>query len=515
MATAVNLLLLCKLHVNRNIRTDWKNNYFEAWHLQDAGIFILLLILCFTFFNVIIRYILPKCRQKLSMHEFQMENEDAWNTRHEFVILFALTGCVWLFFFLVFYPGTAMNDTIYVLSDPWKLSRQHPILFNLYIYAFYRLGCKLGNPNIGLALISLIQMCALDFLLVKNILWIKNTFKISKWVCKLCAGYFALAPIYFTYAFTAVKDVPYSIFLLGMTLLIAEAMYDTALLKSDRYIVKLVICMTGVTAFRNNGILVSIGVLIVLGLYKGIECKKLMIQSIIGIVCTLGVSMMLTSNIPEGYFQEKAGVQIQQLAATLNKTDDIEQKDKEYLYRILPREQWELYAPSCSDILKWNKEFDREYLNETRWQFMKIWFQYLPGHLKIYSEAYLLNTYGFWGIETRNPEQYYVKDIYSNQLGLEQKSILPNSIHTILYKVYCNRYTYGYMSGGTLFWIVLLTFIYAKCMRVGKAELALVPALLNSMSVLVCTPIAFCFRYIFILALIVPFLIIVMLCKEE
>ena len=49
------------------------------------------------------------------MHEFQMENEDAWNTRHEFVILFALTGCVWLFFFLVFYPGTAMNDTIYVL----------------------------------------------------------------------------------------------------------------------------------------------------------------------------------------------------------------------------------------------------------------------------------------------------------------------------------------------------------------------------------------------------------------
>ena len=139
MITAVNLLLLCKLHVDRDIRTDWKNNYFEAWHLQDAGIFILLLILCFTFFNVIIRYILPKCRQKLSMHEFQMENEDAWNTRHEFVKLFALTGCVWLLFFLVFYPGTAMNDTIYVLSDPWKLSRQHPILFNLYIFIIFTL----------------------------------------------------------------------------------------------------------------------------------------------------------------------------------------------------------------------------------------------------------------------------------------------------------------------------------------------------------------------------------------
>ncbi|MDE6202701.1 MAG: hypothetical protein K2G19_04420, partial [Lachnospiraceae bacterium] len=81
------------------------------------------------------------------------DREQAVAGKYEKWKVFGCIWGVWFFFFLVFYPGTAMNDTIYILEEPWLLSAQHPVIYNLYTYGLFRLGSIIWNENLGLALI--------------------------------------------------------------------------------------------------------------------------------------------------------------------------------------------------------------------------------------------------------------------------------------------------------------------------------------------------------------------------
>ena len=123
-------------------------------------------------------------------------------------------------------------------------------------------------------------------------------------------------------------------------------------------------------------------------------------------------------------------------------------------------------------------------------------------------QAYLLNTFGVWGIETRNREQYYQKDIFENTLNLYQESPLPAGIRTLFYTYYCNRFTYCYLSAGTVFWILFAESLYLLCRRRYRLAAVFVPVWLCFASLMLATPIAFTFRYVFVLAMVFPFAVL-------
>ncbi|MDE6055043.1 MAG: hypothetical protein K2G55_15085, partial [Lachnospiraceae bacterium] len=180
----------------------------------------------------------------------------------------------------------------------------------------------------------------------------------------------------------------------------------------------------------------------------------------------------------------------------------------QYLYRLLPEEEWQNYSPGCSDTLKWNEQFDREYLNQTKGQFIRIWGQLLLKNPRVCAEAYLLGTYGIWGIETRNKEQYYSKKIWENTLGLYQNSPLPESLRQLIVVYYCNRFTYGYLSMGTAYWLLFAVTLWLLYRKLYQYVVITVPLWLLFVSLLVATPIAFAFRYGFVIAMAFPFYVL-------
>lgn len=500
--TACNLFLQYKVKFTDNVMDSWENIYVRPFIGGDIVVAVGIVIIVTAGMLVFIKKIYPGLCNWVS-HINEKEKKHISQRR-----IFGFIFCVWFFFFLVFYPGTAMNDTIYILQDPCQLSYQHPILYNLYTYGFYKIGCTLGDPDLGLALLSLTQMIAMDYVLSKAIV-IANNKGVGIYFCRTLILYFAFAPLFFTYAFSAIKDTPFSIVLFYFLLFLLEIVDSKGqCLQKWTSKLRFALCIFALISFRNNGIIIVLGTVIVL-MIKYHDWRK---QLFMGTFCIIIFQKVLCGVLmPDGakpLFQEKIGVPLQQVAAVMAKDGVIDQEQKEYLCQLLPEEEWKKYAPGCADTIKWNEHFDRDYLEQSKWQFVKVWGQLFVTNPGLYTEAYLLNTYGIWGIETRNGAQYYVKGIYKNNLGLIQKSLVSDRIHTIFYKFYCNKFTYGYLSLGTAIWILLAVTLYMVKSKMWNAVIVVCPLWFLWGSLLAATPIAFAFRYGFIFAMTLPFYIL-------
>ncbi len=510
--TAINITLLSLIHGTSDLRATYQENYMRElqwWNLLIfVGVFVVMMWVqrLWGQYSGALQCKLHKVSEQTQFLKGSLD-------KHGQIKIGLTLLIIWFLFFLVFYPGTAMNDTIYILRNPWEMSKQHPILYNLYTYGLVQLGSMLWNPNFGLALISLLQMTALSYVIAKAIRLFFDKSK-CEWLCWLLTLYFGFAPLFFTYAFSAIKDTPFSICLFAIILLLYE-MNDEKKTGKWSYWIKLFLCMCGVIGFRSNGLLVvCASMLLVITLYR-CYWKKLLIASLIACVGMSVTSSVLTPPTVERLFQETVGMQLQQVSAVVARGRELTSEQAKYLYTLIPKETWQMYAPCTADMLKWHEDFDREYLNETKKEFIKVWLELLPENLDVYAEAWVMNTYGFWGIETRNKEQYYQKKIFQNTLGLSQESPLPNWLQSVVYKYYCNRFTYGYLSAGTAVWFMFILTVWQIGQRQYKRAVVLAPMWCCWFSLLLATPIAFAFRYVFVLAILFPFMILIPFVQGE
>ncbi|MCI8570065.1 MAG: hypothetical protein HFI43_01475 [Lachnospiraceae bacterium] len=503
--TAVNIFLLAKLRINGDLRADCTQNYIQSFHIWDFLIFAVFFGAVWTGGYAVCKKVMPYLGRKFVF----LEENRKQGVVDKYVKwkVFGCIWCVWFFFFLIFYPGTAMNDTIYILEEPWLLSAQHPVVYNLYTYGLFRLGSIWWNENWGLALISLVQITAMSYVISTAIALMRRGVK--KWLCWAITAYFSFAPIFSTYAVSAIKDTPFCIWLFSLLILLYYA-YESQGEEwgSKKFQFKVGICLWGMISFRANGLVIVAGMTVLLIMaYKNWR-REILLLVFSAIVIAEGMDMVLKPAGVEKLFQESVGMQLQQVAASVNKGRELTAEQEDYLYQLFPEELWGIYAPCCVDVIKWHEEFNREFLNETKGEFLKIWTELFVRNPVVYVEAHILNTYGVWGIETRNEEQYYFKDIYENDLNLYQKSPLPECIRTLFYTYYCNRFTYRYLSAGTAFWILAGEGLYLLYQRKYRLAVVLSPVGMLFLSLLAASPIAFSFRYVFVLALIFPFSIV-------
>lgn len=512
--TSGNLLLVTHIESSGNLRDGMQLNYirdFCWWELLIAAVVCGVCYRMADWFaekgitglqGIFFRYCID------DMEEKRLQEGKVF--RCVFLSIFS----VWFFFFLVMYPGTAMNDTIFIMEDPWKHCGQHPVLYILYTCFFYKIGMWLGRPNTGLALLSIVQMALMDYVISYAICYFYKK-KLAGKLCLLLAGYFAFAPLFSTYAVSAIKDTPFSIALFYLIILLLE-MSDSKgeCIKDMGFCIR---CMLGVfvlVSFRSNGLLIGAGTLVVLFIvYKG-HRMALLVSFLVPVSISCLLSEFFMPMGVEKLFSEKIAIPLQHVSAAVASEGDLSEAQREYLYKLLPKEEWQSYAPCCADNIKWNSAFDREYLNDTKAGFLRLWLELMPQYFPAYVESYIMNTYGVWGIGTRNSEQYYVKDIYPNELGLYQDSPLPNGIRDFVYRFYCNRFTYRYLSEGTVFWILFVVTLGFIAKKEYRRAVAFCPSWICFMSLMLATPIAFAFRYVFFLALLFPFLLLLPLIPE-
>lgn len=365
--TSCNLFLQYKICFTGNVTDSWKKIYVRSFNWCDvavAAVITVTVILVTLFYNKYVYNIL--CHLLSSINE---KKKQKISQRGVFIFIL----CIWYFFFLIFYPGTAMNDTIYILQDPYKMSYQHPILYNLYTYGFYEIGCILGNPNWGLALLSITQMIAMDYVLSKAIITAQGK-GIGTYICVGLTLYFAFAPLYFTYAFSAIKDTPFTIVMFYFLLFLLEVKDSNGQCLQDwKNKLRFGVCIFILISFRNNGIIIVLGTMVVLML-RYCDWRK---QFLIGTMSIIILQKVLCNALmPDGVeplFQEKIGVPLQQVAAVAARQGTINNEQKEYLYHLMPEEEWKNYAPMCADIIKWSESFDSGYLDSHRQDFVRTW----------------------------------------------------------------------------------------------------------------------------------------------
>lgn len=511
--SAVNLLLLAHIHTTGNLRSSCRENYVRPFGWIDILLLLTVFSILYVLFSWMTEKLFPHMRKRLDKIDLDFINR--FLKQHFFIKIFGIIFLWWFFLFLLFYPGTAMNDTIFILQSPMELSNQHPILYILYTYGFYRLGVWLGNPSIGMAFLSIFQMVCMDYVLTYAISLL-HKYSGKSTICMLFALYFAIAPIFGTYAVSAIKDTPFSIaaFML-MALLYEGAITGGKVFGTRSFCIHMWISLFVMAGFRSNGMLIVVGTgLCAIIIYWRQKGRLINIWGTVLIV-SVSLNICLMPRDVDKLFQEKVGIPIQQVGAAVNKGKPLTQTQEEYLYHLLPKEKWEIYAPGCSDNIKWNDEFDREYLNHTRGEFLRIWLELMPHNLGVYAEAYIMNTYGIWGIETRSSEQYYVKGIHPNELGLYQESPLPDAFRAVIYPVYCNRYTYGYLSAGTAFWIMFAVIIWFVYHGEYAKACAFAPMMCCFISLMLATPIAFAFRYVYTLAMAFPFYVLIPFLRRK
>ncbi len=425
-----------------------------------------------------------------------------------------------LLFILTYYPGSAMTDTFDILTSPIGVAHKNPLLYNLIVTIPFRLlNRMLHNMNLSFFIISIIQLIVISGLLSIIVTWFHKTFKHNKATIFLIL-YFTLLPIVANYNTAIGKDAIYNLILLSLIPILYNIIQSKgAWLNIRKNFILMIFIFTITTLMRNNGLYIIIFTLLVLILtYKKLYKKGLLTLLIVVIINSL---VGLFPGVKEPLFQEKVGIPLQQIAYVNYVSGNIDPKDLAYLNNILPlTELKNKYHPYYVDNIKWDPHFDGQYLNKTKEQFLKTWFNILPNNFESYVKSYLLVTYA-----TYTP--YSFVDDQSRFLGINKidfnsfpdfkemhaAPIFPTFIQKNLTSFYDQ--TVIYLNNGSCFLLLITLILYIIYRKKANYLLITAPYLAIWLILMLATPLATALRYMSSYIYALPFLYLIILLIDQ
>ena len=164
------------------------------------------------------------------------------------------------------------------------------------------------------------------------------------------------------------------------------------------------------------------------------------------------------------------------------------------------------------DSIKWDPEFNKTFLTENKGEFLKIWAQMLQNNFKEYVKAYLMDTYGFWSIETKNKYGFVDTYIIKNDFGIERKDCIKNLTGKSIENLFTKP---DFLGSGTLLWIIVLSAVLLLIKHQQKYIFVLLPCIISWLSIMVATPVAFSLRYVFMIVYTLPLIIMLPFIAKE
>ena len=260
---------------------------------------------------------------------------------------------------------------------------------------------------------------------------------------------------------------------------------------------------------RNNGIyiaaLLSVFLLIIYRHSMRKVCAGILIPLVIVLLITGPVYRSVFS--AENVFVESVGIPLQQMARTVVMEGKMTKEQKEVLDAILPLEEYkDLYSPFVVDPIKWAQDFDNEYLEAHKIDFLKTWAGMMKNNFGEYVKQYLMGTYGFWHIGGDLDYEFVKFAIPENNWGIGQSYFFENHFDYPIQDKLNPRY--DYLPSGILVWIMLWDIVMCW---MKKKSIYIIPLLVmagNWLTLLVATPIAFGIRYLFVCVIGLPIMIL-------
>ena len=496
------IIILGRMAVfNGDVGGGADQNYFREFEPWDALYFILIAV-AVSFVLILLDRMRRKEIFRVVM-QWNLSEVVGWKV---YLAAFILILLAWLPYLLALSPGSVLEDSLdsvsQILDPSVPVNNHHPVLYTLYVGIFVKAGLFLGNINIGVFLYSVVQAGVMAGTIAYTIM-----IMCRKAVPVLFTGaamiWYMFMPFFPDYAMTMWKDPIFSCALLWMSLLLMELVEEKEKICSRRWLTKyMAVCL--ITAFfRNNGIYV-----VVLSIAAAtILCRGKLKRFLCTMLAVLAAYYAITGTVYNWCgirteFVESVGIPLQQIAAVVVNDGDISQEEEQFLYALLPEEEWKnSYAPCLVDKIKWNGQFNDEFLEENKTRFLKVWMSLLVKNFPEYVKAYGMETLGFWKIGVQDEYGYIDTFIAENGYGIHESSTLQKITGPGLNEFVRNFRIY--VGSGTLLWLILGAALFVLRDK-SSFWIVFIPALGNWMTTMIAAPVAFSFRYVYIFALGLP-----------
>ena len=489
-----------KMHFRGAVWDGLGSNYMDEFQWTDILIFVAMFGLWYGVYWLVKRYYRNIQKLVVGKKEYKMKSWQIW------LIVLGVLVVAWLPYLLSFAPGSVLGDSLSSVEQIFsgEYSNHHPVAYTLLVGVFVKIGVAMGNINIGVFLYTCFQYLLLAATLAYVVMFLAQH-KVRPVLLVIAAVFFAICPIFPSYAIIMWKDPIFSIALLFLGIILYEyAKTDFEGLKWYHYAL-LIFCTLLVAFFRNNGIFILVLVVpMLLILYR----KKVW-KVALALVLTIGVSLTIQGPMYSMLKIHKPSVEafaipLQQMAYTISENEEsLSEDDRRFLSEIMPLEVWKkAYTPVLVDTIKWDESFDTIFFESHLVDFMKIWVKNLPGNFGRYVKAYLLETLGFWHPIYQNEYGYIDQYVMENESGIHETDLIEKVTGGSIKK---GLEAFRPMLSTGLMVIVML-FSAVICLEFQKKRISLLylTSVFCWVIIMVSTPVAFSLRYMFVLTLALP-----------
>ena len=435
--------------------------------------------------------------------------------KHPALCAFLLCILCWLPYFLYQYPGIMTPDSINQLEQVLHVipySNHHPFLHTLLIGFFYNIGYKLtGNMVVAVSFYTFFQMCMLA-LTVSYLIGTLRQFRLRSLGCFIITLFYALIPYHAVFSVTVWKDILFAAGVLffgcSMLRLLKEITISSLIVMG---ISGLVMCL-----FRSNGWYAFLLCLPFLLFYFRRKARTVfpVLIGVFAVAVIVKYPVMNSLSVIQPDLIESLSVPTQQITAVICNDRPLTQEQLTLIENVVDLTYVkDLYNPYYADNIKeLVRAGHQDYLVAHKGEFLKLWIQLGLAYPGDYLEAYIHQTYGYW-----YPDSFYLvaeaEGVSATSLGVSHTPLIGGPLvvkgKEIAIKLGGMLPLYGTLwSMGVALW-VLIFCIGNSFIRSEKRKLILyLPTVALFLTVMLATPVATEFRYVYFLILGLPFYLI-------
>lgn len=457
-----------------------------------------------------------------SLERLLYQTENARVIRH--LPFYCFAGCLicWLPYFLYQFPGIMTPDSLnqfeQVLGQT-PYSNHHPFVHTMLFKLCFQIGMLFTHNMVAAtSFYTLFQMC----FLAGSILYFLKTlrlFRIRDEILILITLFYALVPYHAVFSVTLWKDIPFAaaVLLFSCTLLRMTARITPAVLSVFTGS-GIMICL-----FRSNGwygFLLGLPFL----LFRYRKHAKKIYPALAAVVLTAVVvkwPLMNALEVTQPDLIESLSIPTQQIAAVICKDRELTPEQLAMIENVVDLTYIkDLYNPTFADNMKeLVRAGNQDYLAAHKGEFLKLWADIGRSYPGDYLKAYINQTYGYW-----YPDSFYpvadVEGVSATKLGVSHTPLIGGpvvvKVKEISLKLGSMVPLYSLLwSMGIAFWFFLFCIGTTLVRREKDKLICYLPSFALYLTVMIATPVATDFRYVYFMVLAVPFYLMTAVISPE
>lgn len=438
--------------------------------------------------------------------------------------IYCFLGCLlcWLPYFLYQYPGIMTPDSINQLEQVLGMTaynNHHPFVHTMIFSLFYHIGFLISSDMVtAVAFYTFFQMCFLAFsifYLLRTLEW----FAVRQEILVGITLFYALVPYHAVFSITVWKDIPFAAVVLLLSCSMLRMIRRTGAAELAMFV------FSGIMAclLRSNGwygFLLCVPFL--LFFYR--RRAKYMYPAIASILLAAIIvkyPVMNGLNVTQPDLIESLSIPTQQIAAVLCNDRELSEEQTALIENVIDTTYIkELYNPGFADNMKeLVRAGNQDYLVQHKWEYFNLWVSLGVSYPADYVKAYIDQTNGYW-----YPDTYYLvaegEGISATDLGVSRTPLIDGpvvaKIKEIAIKLGDMLPIYSLLWSMGVAFYVLLFCVGNTIVRDEKAKLVCyLPSLALHFTVMIATPVATDFRYVYFLVLSLPFYLMTALIIME